>query len=83
MGDAAAATAPARRPQPAVSEAPASEPLAQPLPLAQPPLACLAPRSRRRWIDATAGEDAVLEEMLQRWAAPLHEGGCGNSGRLR
>ena len=57
--------------------------LAQPLPLAQPPLACLAPRSRHRWIDATAGEDAVLEEMLQRWAAPLHEGGCGNSGRLR
>lgn len=42
--------------------------------------ACLA--AVRRWIDATAGEEAVLAEMLQRWAAPQHEGGCGNSGRL-
>lgn len=35
-----------------------------------------------RWIDATAGEEAVLSEILERWAAPEHEGGCGNSGRL-
>ncbi|PRW59253.1 tRNA dimethylallyltransferase 9 [Chlorella sorokiniana] len=35
-----------------------------------------------RWIDATQGEEAVLAEMLQRWAAPQHEGGCGDSGRL-
>ncbi|KAL4419077.1 hypothetical protein ABPG77_002218 [Micractinium sp. CCAP 211/92] len=35
-----------------------------------------------RWIDATAGEEAVLAELLERWAAPQHEGGCGNSGRL-
>lgn len=35
-----------------------------------------------RWIDATAGEEAVLDELLERWAAPRHEGGCGNSGRL-
>ncbi|KAL4434476.1 hypothetical protein ABPG75_000917 [Micractinium tetrahymenae] len=35
-----------------------------------------------RWIDATAGEEAVLAEMLECWAAPQHEGGCGNSGRL-
>ncbi|KAI7839677.1 hypothetical protein COHA_006486 [Chlorella ohadii] len=35
-----------------------------------------------RWIDATQGEEAVLAEILQRWAAPAHEGGCGDSGRL-
>lgn len=44
-----------------------------------PPLT--ATRSRR-WIDATAGEEAVLAEILERWQQSQHEGGCGTSGRL-
>jgi hypothetical protein len=36
----------------------------------------------RRWVDATAGEEAVLAEILERWQQPQHEGGCGTSGRL-
>ena len=35
-----------------------------------------------RWVDATAGEEAVHAEILERWNLPQHEGGCGNSGRL-
>ncbi|EFN51365.1 hypothetical protein CHLNCDRAFT_55198 [Chlorella variabilis] len=35
-----------------------------------------------RWVDATAGEEAVLAEVLERWHQPQHEGGCGDGGRL-
>ena len=37
---------------------------------------------RFRWVDATADEDAVVDEILALWAQPEHEGGCGDSGRL-
>ena len=43
---------------------------------------CLLPSCVRRWVDATAGEEAVHAEILERWNRPQHEGGCGNSGRL-
>ena len=42
--------------------------------------ACLPPPCR--WVDATAGEEAVLAEVLERWHQPQHEGGCGDGGRL-
>lgn len=35
-----------------------------------------------KWVDATAGEDAVLRQILEEWERPQHEGGCGTSGRL-
>ena len=33
-------------------------------------------------MDATGGEDRIVSEVLAGWAAPVHQGGCGDSGRL-
>lgn len=35
-----------------------------------------------RWIDATKGKDATVEEILGLWTEPGHRGGCGTGGRL-
>ncbi|GAB4815722.1 hypothetical protein N2152v2_002768 [Parachlorella kessleri] len=35
-----------------------------------------------KWVDATAGDDQVIAEILDCWGQPAHQGGCGTSGRL-